>query len=306
MKILKLFSLWMQHARGLNPLTVKRYDIEVTLFWDFLKTHWAGELPVTEDNWSSIQPMDIRAFFAGRIEKNISKSTNAIAFSALKLFFRFLKESKIATSDPFLTLKRPSIKLPLPRPLSLAQTTEVLNLYTESENWTLQRDFACLFLIYSTGLRIQEALCISLQDWPTVSPFLLKVKGKRNKERLVPVLEEAWSSVERYKKLCPHLTRAQPTSSLFRGARGNQLHPVLFQKRMRGWRQTLNLPEHVTPHSLRHSFASHLLSNGADLRDIQELLGHASLQSTQQYILTSALHLKKIHHTLHPREKLAQ
>lgn len=302
-QLLEEFRTWVRYTKGRAVLTLTRYVQEIVHFFDFLMHHFNVTLTVA--TFTHVTYQDIRSFFAWRIQQGVQKETNAIAFSALKLWFIFLKYRGIVEDLPQKNLSRPKCRRPLPRALSMNQTSKILAPLKETLShsaqlsWLDLRDYSIMTLLYGAGLRIQEALQLNYKDWPVQDPWLLTVNGKRSTTRSIFVLEEVRTAMHMYLDSRPG--SHHETSPLFIGKHGKRLQACVLQKRMRELRGLLSLPEHTTPHALRHSFASHLLRSGADLRDIQSLLGHASLRSTQQYLYVAPKTLGNLHRRLHPR-----
>lgn len=228
----------------------------------------------------SIMPTDLRGWMAELRRNGSCKATVARALSSLKAFFRYLAETENIKVDAVLSARGPRAAQPLPRALNECDASSLLSEAGEYfEGWQGARDTAVMTLLYGSGLRISEALSLSGADAPL--PPTLRIKGKGGKERMVPVLAAAHDAVEAYRAACPYALEAG--SALFRGARGGALNPRQLRGSMIALRRALGLSEDATPHALRHSFATHLLAAGGDLRAIQALLGHASLSTTQRY-----------------------
>ncbi|ETZ05105.1 tyrosine recombinase XerC [Holospora undulata HU1] len=324
--LLQEFQVWGVHKKGKSRLTLVRYKQEISAFLEFLTQHWQETL--IESSFQNVTHQDVRSFFAWRMENGVQKETNAIAFSSLKLWFSFLKDKGWTVEIPYSKLKRPKCRKSLPKALSIHQTQRLLSSFSLEQNlnqekhdlpnhlrqenqekdvsststviaWEDLRDYSLMMLLYGAGLRIQEALTLDKVDWPSREPWLLTICGKRNSTRSIFVLESIRRAVQVYLDACPYKNRKE--APLFLGTRGSRLQPCVLQKRLRFLREMLGLSPHTTPHALRHSFASHLLHKGVDLRDIQALLGHASLRSTQQYLYVTPQTLMSIHNKFHPR-----
>ena len=298
--ILGDFSRWAQYQQGKSKLTVTRYMQEISFFLTFLGSHLNTSL--TLENFPQLTFHHIRSFFAWRLHNGVQKETNAIGFSALKLWFTFLKAHRIIEHDPQEHLSRPKCRSPLPKALSIHQTYTLLEQGVDtssSMSWIDLRDYSLMMALYGIGLRIHEALQLNDEDWPTQDPWLVHVQGKRGTLRSIFVLESVREAVQAYLNVRPRAYRSG--SPLFIGKQGKRLQPCVLQKRIRILRNVLALPQHTTPHALRHSFASHLLHSGVGLRDIQELLGHRSLRSTQRYLHITPKTLGDLHRSLHPR-----
>ena len=216
------------------------------------------------------------------------------------MFFRWLEAEEIARNRAILQVALPKVPHGIPKPLTVEKAAAVVHAGAASEfDWIAARDTAVLLLLYGSGLRISEALGIKRKDAPTAEREVLRVIGKGGKERLVPVLPVTQAAIVRYIALCPF--PLEPDGPLFFGAKGGPLSPRILQLLMQRLRTDLGLPHTATPHALRHSFATHLLSAGADLRQIQELLGHASLSTTQVYTEVDREHLLAVYDQAHPR-----
>lgn len=241
----------------------------------------------------------IRGFLAARRKQGVSNRSLARTLSALRSFYRWLEAERGITNRAITRVLRPKVPHSVPKPLTVAKAGAVAGAVTHDEPWIAARDAAILLLLYGSGLRISEALSIQLRDAPTPLRDVMRIVGKGGKERAVPVLPVTIEAVQRYLALCPH--PLDPDTPIFRGARGGPLSPRIIQLVMARLRDTLGLPETATPHALRHSFATHLLSAGADLRQIQDLLGHASLATTQLYTEVDRDRLLAVYDQAHPR-----
>jgi len=238
---------------------------------------------------------DLRAYLAARRVDGIGNASAARELSALRGFLRFI--GGVGASIP--VMRGPRVKPGVPRPISPDEAVALAQDISESarDGWIGARDWAVLLLLYGGGLRISEALGLTGAVLPLGE--VLRVTGKRGKTRMVPLLPQVRSAIEDYLALCPY--PAEREAPLFRGARGGPLSPALIRRAVQGARGRLGLHERTTPHALRHSFATHLLGRGADLRALQELLGHASLSSTQIYTRVDAAHLLDVYRSAHPR-----
>lgn len=285
---------WHDHLlreRRRSAHTVRAYTATAHRLLDFLEAHLGGEVGRAE--LAALTAADLRAFLSARRSNGLTNASAARELSAVRGFLAF------ATGEAAPVLKGPKQKRSVPRPVAPA---DVIGLADEaadsaSQPWIGARDFAILLLLYGGGLRVGEALGLTGAALPLGE--VLSVTGKRAKTRLVPLLPQVRTAIENYVELCPY--RAHRDEPLFRGARGGALNPELVRRVVRHARRALGLGERTTPHALRHSFATHLLGRGADLRALQELLGHASLSSTQIYIAVDAAHLLDIYRTAHPR-----
>lgn len=294
---LEAFYQKLVYERRASWHTVHAYFSDLKQFAMFM-TEYKGA-PLNIKDFASLKPMELRAFLAARIRKKSSKRTNARHLSSLKSFVKYLRRHGHLTSFAFEAISTPRLDKRLPRPLSKIQSLNLMN--RKSETWTELRDQALFMLLYGCGLRISEALNLNGKDW---TPPSLLIKGKGGKERRVPVLASVIQKIETYLKASPYpFSASQP---LFRGIRGGRLNPVMAERTLQNLRLELGLPATATPHALRHSFATHLLEGGGNLRHIQELLGHASLSSTQIYTDLTQDTLYKAYQNAHPRSKTSE
>jgi integrase/recombinase XerC len=290
---------WQQHLardRRRSPHTVRAYAATAHRLIDFLAEH-LGET-VDETALAALRPSDLRAFLTRRRAQGLGNSSAARELSAVRGFLAFAAaEGGGEASLP--RLKGPKRGRSVPRPISPDEAQALAGEVGEgaTEEWIAARDEAVLLLLYGSGLRVAEALAIDGQALPLGESLL--VTGKRAKTRVVPLLAAVREAIERYLSLSPWpVEKGKP---LFRGARGGPLNGEMIRRVVRGARARLGLSERTTPHALRHSFATHLLGRGADLRSLQELLGHASLSSTQIYTAVDAAHLMDVYRNAHPR-----
>ena len=291
---------WLDHltaVRGFSANTRKAYNTDVAGFLGFQALHQGGGQAIAAV--IGMSQGDLRAWMAAERAKDVSARSLARKLSAVKGFIGWLAEADASDATTILQARSPKFRRKLPRPLSEDAAAQIIDQVGDqgAADWISARDMAVLTLLYGCGLRISEALGLTGADAPL--PEVLRITGKGGKERLVPVLPAAREAVARYAALCPHpLTRSAP---LFRGARGGPLNPRLIALVMEKARNQMGLPATATPHALRHSFATHLLSAGGDLRAIQELLGHASLSTTQAYTAVDAARLMEVYDAAHPR-----
>jgi integrase/recombinase XerC len=242
----------------------------------------------------------IRGFLASRRAKGVESRSLSRSLSAYRSFFRWLEREDILKNRAVLQVAGPEVPRSLPKPLTVAAAVTVVDGGMAAElDWVTARDMAVLLLLYGSGLRISEALGLRVQDAPSAARDVIRITGKGGKERLVPVLPIAINAIERYCRLCPHPLPSD--GPLFLGVKGGPLDARIIQLVMERMRAALGLPATATPHALRHSFATHLLSAGADLRQIQELLGHASLSTTQVYTDVDRDRLLAVYNQSHPR-----
>lgn len=286
---------WMGQVRVASRHTLVSYRNDIDHFLAFMSEHLGGR--VTLKALTQLEARDFRAWLASRTS-DFEASSSARALSSVKSFFRRLEKLGKAENAAIFHIRGPRIKKSLPKALAEDQAASMLSRIGEhTEEWVGKRDLALLVLIYGCGLRISEALSLSYKDRPQHD--VLTITGKGNKQRQVPVLPMVRFAIAEYEEACPY--PFSPETPLFLGQRGKKLDPAIFQKTLRTLRAQLGLPESTTPHAFRHSFATHLLSAGGDLRSIQELLGHASLSTTQRYTHVDRDRLMKAYKDAHPR-----
>lgn len=283
----------LKNERRASPHTLSNYRRDAEGFVAFMTKH-KGE-QVTDALIQEASLSDLRAWLARLTQRGLDSASRARATSALRSFYKWAGRETGAPNSAITLLRTPKHKQPLPKALSTLEADELLN--TEAATWAEIRDQALFTLLYGAGLRIAEALSLQVRD---AHAEVLTITGKGNKQRQVPLLPAV------REKLALWLERrgaAADDAPLFIGVRGDVLHPSIAQQSLRKLRARLNLPEHTTPHALRHSFATQLLGGGADLRVIQELLGHASLSTTQRYTDVDTEQLLAVHNKAHPRAK---
>lgn len=288
----------LQNERRLAAHTLDAYERDTRQFLKFLTEHTGG--PARLSDVRALRPADLRAFLAHRRRDGAGARTLGRGLAGLRSFLRFLEKKGLANAAGSRAVRSPKQPKSLPKPLSQEQAIEVSSHRGQlaEEPWIAARNAALLGLLYGSGLRISEALALTPRDLAAATGTL-RVNGKGSKVRVVPLLATVREAVETYLKLCPYgRTAEQP---VFVGARGGPLQPAIIQREMQKMRSALGLPETATPHALRHSFATHLLSAGGDLRTIQELLGHASLSTTQIYTGVDSARLLDIFDRAHPR-----
>ncbi|MEM9716051.1 MAG: tyrosine recombinase XerC [Pseudomonadota bacterium] len=290
---------WLEHQKGLRGLeakTLTAYQDDLTAFTGFLTGYWGEQLSL--DLLASVKLRDLRAWVAAERDKGRSARSVARSVSAVKGFYRFLHEHHQIDISEVIALKAPKFQSGLPRAVAPKAATALIDQVAENrdEPWVAARDTAVLILLYGCGLRISEALSLTGRDVPLGKA--LRIVGKGGKERVVPVLDIARDAVDRYAQLCPFPIEAD--AALFKGVRGGPLSAGIVQKSLAFAREMLGLPPGTTPHALRHSFATHLLAAGGDLRSIQELLGHASLSTTQVYTAVDEARLMDAYKKAHP------
>ncbi len=286
----------LAHERRMSLHTLAAYDHDVARFLAFLREHRGGT--PSERMLAKLTPADIRAFITGRRADGLSSRSVRRALSAIRSFFRYLTRQEILENPAARAVRGPRIPKSLPRPLSEDDAERTLEeAATHDVEWMAARDAALLTLLYGTGLRISEALSLRRGDAPLGET--LTILGKRQKERIVPVLEIVREAIARYVAVVPFPGRRD--APLFLSRRGKAMSAREAQALMQRIRGRLGLSERATPHALRHSFATHLLSHGGDLRAVQELLGHASLSSTQIYTDVDTRRLLDVYEKAHPR-----
>ena len=296
---------WERHLtseRRLSPHTVSGYGRDLIAFFEFLASHLGN--PAGHADLQKLRTTDFRSFLAHRRAAGVSSRSLARALSALRSYFRHLERSKILENSALAGVHPPKIPHSIPKPISVAGAQAALEeaRHLPGEEWVGLRDVAVLMLLYGCGLRISEALDINRGDISarvSSGRGSLTITGKGNKQRLVPVLLVVGQAIDAYVEVCP--LDLEPQGPLFVGKRGGRLNPRAIQLTMQKLRAALGLPPSATPHALRHSFATHLLGAGGDLRTIQELLGHASLSSTQIYTEVNESHLLAVYNAAHPR-----
>lgn len=283
-------------VRRLAAKTLEAYHRDLGQFVTFLAGHTGGAVSLV--SLGDMRGADLRAFMAVRRQDGVEARSLARSLSAIKSFFRYLEREGVLSTEALNTVRTPKTKKSLPKALTVTEAKATIATTDELEErpWVAARDMAVLSLCYGAGLRISEALSLSRAD---LDGPALRVTGKGGKTRLVPLIDPVRQSIEAYLKLCPFpLT---PSQQLFRGVKGGVLSPRIIQSRMAQLRGALGLPPSATPHALRHSFATHLLGRGGDLRAIQELLGHASLSTTQIYTAVDTERLLDAYRAAHPR-----
>ncbi len=277
---------WLKSQRNYSPHTIQSYvsDLEI-----FIK--YQDKEKVSLNDLQKIDIRGFRKFFSSRAQKGLSHTSIAREESSVRNFFKWLDNNDIIKNTAIFQISTPKLPKVLPRSLDVNTMFDVIDQATQdcSEPWIGIRDKAILTLLYGCGLRISEALSLNVEDINHTE--FVKIKGKGNKDRYVPILPIVIERIEAYKKICPYKLREG--EALFLGAKGERVSPRIIQRKLQQIRVKLNLADNITPHALRHSFATHLLAQGADLRSIQELLGHASLSSTQRYTDVNLEKIKK-------------
>ena len=288
----------LKDERRLSPNTLDAYERDTRQFLTFLTGHLAGPPKIADIH--TLRPADLRSFLAARRRDGSGPRSLGRHLAGLRSFLRYMERQGLINAAAAGAVRAPKQPKSLPKPLSDRQATKLTIAETQlqDEPWIAARDAAVLALLYGCGLRISEALGL-LPGEIEPGTTTLRIKGKGGKTRIVPLLPVVAETVTRYRDICPfHLTDEKP---LFRGARGGPLQPAIIQRQMQKLRSAFGLPDTATPHALRHSFATHLLAGGGDLRTIQELLGHASLSTTQVYTGVDTSRLLEVYDRAHPR-----
>ena len=296
---------WLSHLRAerrLSPKTLEAYSRDIRQCLEFLCEHWGAR--VTLARFAALEATDVRAFMAKRRADEIGSRSLMRSLAGLRSFGRFLEREGKGKLGALSAIRAPKVGKSLPKPINIAAAKRLVDADErageERETWVLVRDAAVMALLYGSGLRISEALSLNRRDVPLPGAGdVITVTGKGNKTRMVPVLQNVLQLIADYVAICPHtLPEGGP---IFIGARGGPLSPRIIQLTMQRLRGALGLPDSATPHALRHSFATHLLSRGGDLRAIQELLGHSSLSTTQIYTGIDSERLLEVYRNAHPR-----
>jgi integrase/recombinase XerC len=296
---------WLSHLRAerrLSPKTLEAYARDVRQCLVFLGEHWDAK--VTLSRFAALEATDVRAFMAMRRADDIGGRSLARSLAGLRSFGRFLEREGKGKVGALSAIRAPKIGKSLPKPIQMDAAKRFADADERAgedrDPWIWARDAAVMALLYGSGLRISEALGLKRRDVPLPGAGdVLVVTGKGNKTRMVPVLQNVLALIQDYVAVCPH--PLPPEGPIFVGARGGPLRARIIQLTMERLRGALGLPDSATPHALRHSFATHLLSRGGDLRAIQELLGHASLSTTQIYTGIDSERLLEVYRTAHPR-----
>ncbi|HEY1944935.1 MAG TPA: tyrosine recombinase XerC [Roseiarcus sp.] len=295
---------WLAHLRNerrLAALTLEAYGRDVRQFLAFLAKRF--DAPPALGDFVGLVPGDLRAFLASRRAEEIDGRSLQRALSALRSLARHIEREGAGAASAFGAIRAPRAAARLPRPLGVADAKMVASAETRAgeprEPWILSRDAAVLSLCYGAGLRISEALSLRRADAPIGDVDALRIVGKGGKARGATIVKPVRAAIEDYLRRCPYILKAD--GPLFIGAKGGPLSPRIVQLAMERLRGALGLPDSATPHALRHSFATHLLARGGDLRTIQELLGHASLSTTQVYTAVDGARLIAAYRAAHPR-----
>jgi integrase/recombinase XerC len=303
---IQMWMAWLGGERRASAHTIAAYGRDLAFFLDFLTGH-LGEIPGLA-TLHQLAPADFRAYLAYRAAR-VERASIARGLSVVRGFIRFLERRGLASCPSLAVLRAPKLPHGVPKALTVADAAEMIAAPAApmasgplksgpiKSVWQAKRDAAVLTLLYGCGLRISEALGLKRSEAPRGEPLM--ITGKGQKRRMVPVLPAVRDAIDDYLAACPHALAAD--GPLFVGVRGGPLSPRLVQRRMEELRGALGLPETATPHALRHSFATHLLGAGGDLRAIQELLGHASLSTTQRYTSVETERLLAVYDAAHPR-----
>ena len=275
-KLLQKWVDWLRTQRNYSQYTIQSYLSDVMLFIDYISKD-----KVSIRDLEKIDIRGFRNFFSQRAQKGIKRASIAREESSIKNFYKWLDNNDIIKNSTIFQISTPKLPKVLPRSLDVDTMFDIINVATKecTEPWLSKSDKAILTILYGCGLRISEALSLNVEDVNHTD--FIKVRGKGNKDRYVPILPIVLESIEEYKQSCPY--KLKEGDALFLGAKGERLSPRIVQRKLQKIREKLNLPDFLTPHALRHTFATHLLAQGVDLRSIQELLGHSSLNSTQRY-----------------------
>lgn len=291
--------VYLKTERRVSANTLRNYGHTLRLFEAFLTSH-VGQVP-NGATLAQLEMRDFRAFLAERRKSGLQPQSINLDLSVLRTFYKFIRRRFEIDNEAIENMRGPKAKRRLPRPIAEQDASALIDLANSSSlsEWERARDVAVFLLLYGLGLRISEALSLTQADLPISSS--LRVTGKGNKTRLVPVLPVASEAVATYVKLCPFIS--EKTQPLFFSSRGNPLSPRTVQRTMKKHRQALGLPDTATPHAFRHAFATQMLAGGGDLRAVQELLGHASIAATQRYTEIDADALMQVYATAHPRSR---
>ncbi len=292
---------WLENEKRSSPHTLDAYRRDLGFFLDFQRGYRGESL--TLDDLATLSTTDFRAWLSARAAEGKAKASTARALAVVRSFFAWLEREEILENPRLRLIRTPKLPHAVPKALATDEARDLLAAAGEDDRapWIVARDLAVLTLLYGAGLRIGEALGLTRAEAPRQGQDALTVLGKGRKSRVVPLLPVVVQAIADYLARCPY--DPGPAGALFLGARGGALNPRSVQQRMSDLRRTLGLPESATPHALRHSFATHLLGGGGDLRSIQELLGHASLSTTQRYTAVDAAKLMSTYNAAHPRAR---
>lgn len=301
-RLMELRQDWLAtlaHQRRLSANTVEAYERDTRQFLAFISDHTGGIATVSKI--ASLKPMDMRAYLSRRRHDGAGARSLGRGLAGVRSLLRFLESKNLVNATAATALRAPRQPVSLPKPMTPQDAMRLSAPADQmtSQPWMDARNAAIFTLLYGCGMRIGEALALTGDQLRNPRDKTLRVTGKGNKTRLLPLLPVVFSAVDAYRLQCPYTLDGD--APLFRGARGGPLQPAVLQRDMRRLRAALNLPDTATPHALRHSFATHLLGGGGDLRTIQELLGHASLSTTQIYTGVDTERLLEAYKAAHPR-----
>lgn len=289
---------YLESEKHYAAQTLRAYRGDLAQFLDYMSGHLGG--PVALKDISDAALRDFRGYLSKKAMQGNMAATRARALSSLRSFYKWLDKNGILHNPDVRLIATPKQPHRVPRPLEAHRIFDLLDTLSASDDWADLRDRAILALLYAAGLRIGEGVSLRIGDIEA-APDTLRITGKGNKQREVPVLPRLYGYMSAYRRACPY--PETPDRPLFLGRRGAALNPGLVQRRMRALRNALGLGEAVTPHAMRHSFATHLLGEGMNLREVQELLGHASLTTTQRYTEVDYKQMLDVFKKAHPRAK---
>ncbi len=296
-KLRDLLLFWQKKLLEVQKYSVKTvdsYSLDLKDFTLFLSEYKAEEIGV--NSFKELDVETIRSFLASNKKRKLSVVTRARKLSALKSFYATIEDKLKLKNSPFLDLNYPKIAKSLPKSLELSEISRLFDVLKKYDDWVGCRDYVVILLFYSTGLRISEVLSLTESD---INSEFVMVRGKGKKQRYVPLLDNIYTEIRKYIRSMPFNIRRG--EKIFKGVKGGDLSPRIIQRKIEKLKFALQLDSSATPHSLRHSFASHLLANGVNLREIQEMLGHESLTTTERYTKINKDKLFKNYHNLHPR-----
>jgi integrase/recombinase XerC len=298
-KLSKVIDRWIDYLeiqRKYSHHTINSYLSDLKFFLEYFSNPDISLLDLKK-----LEIRDFRNFFSHRAKDNIQKASIAREESSIRNFFKWMNNNKILQNTAIFQLSSPKLPKVLPRSIDAETIFDLIDQATDncSEPWIGLRDKAFFTLLYGCGLRISEAVSLNVGD--ITNNEFLKVRGKGNKDRYIPILPVVIENINKYKVSCPY--NLTDKDALFLGAKGERLSPRIIQRKLQKMRIDMNLPSNITPHALRHSFATHLLAQGSDLRSIQELLGHSSLNSTQRYTEVNLEKIQKEYQKAFPSKK---
>jgi len=296
---LQKWNSYLQQEKNLSPNTLRAYNIDMENFINFYNDFHNSKPSI--DSLSEVDLIDFRSWLSEKAMAGILPDSRARSIAGVRNFFHFMDKIGVMNNASIDILGSPKKAKKLPRPINKDIIFSILDMAEENakDDWVGKRDRAIFTLLYACGLRISEALNLNYEDISENSDTLI-IRGKGNKERVVPLLKIAKESIFAYEKLCPF--NFEKGKAIFVGKRGDRINPGVVERNLREIRYMLGLPNSVTPHAFRHSFASHILADGADLKSIQDILGHSSLQTTQKYTKIDEEQLKKMYEKCHPRK----